>query len=337
VTGPEGRDAPEELGRPSKFWAALGAQHQRDLTAHGFADLKRRQALRYFTWSWHLRSIGGSEQMRHLLRRTPPTAWLRSALLPFAVRGKTWAPLAWSVPDRWLYSAAIRLLWEYALEHGEQDVLGLPEPLVGNPLPVRHRGRLISQDLANSALEAGAVKRVLDGTVPCSILEVGAGYGRTAYALMSIYPAATYTIVDIEPALGISRWYLSQLFAPDRLRFLTPDQVDELETGSVDLALSISSLQEMTPSQVAGYLGLIDRVAAGGRVYLKQWAEWRNPDDGVTMRFAEFPIPERWTRTVHEAAPVQDRFIQAGWRVPAPVAVGRDSAADGGVRSIRRS
>lgn len=142
-----------------------------------------------------------------------------------------------------------------------------------------------------------------------------------------------YTIVDIEPALGISRWYLSQLFPADRLRFLTPDQLDQVEMGSVDLAVSISSLQEMTPGQVAGYVGLMDRVAAGGHVYLKQWAEWRNPDDGVTMRFAEFPIPPRWTRTLHEAAPVQDRFIQAGWRVPAPVAVAARSTSPGGVRS----
>ncbi len=55
-----------------------------------------------------------------------------------------------------------------------------------------------------------------------SILEVGAGYGRTAYALLNLYPHATYTIVDIEPAILISRWYLTQLF-PDRdLRFMSP-------------------------------------------------------------------------------------------------------------------
>lgn len=311
-----GDETPNDLARPSKFWAALGQEHQRDVTIHGFGDIKRRQALRYFTWSWHLRAIRRSAQMRHLLRGMPVTAWFRSAFWPFAVRSRSWTPLDWSVADRWLYSAAVRLVWEYALRWGDRDVLGLAEPREGNPLPVWHRGRLISQDLANSALEVVALKRILDGHDPRSILEVGAGYGRTAYVLLSIYPAATYTIVDIEPALSISRWYLTQLFPAERLRFLTPDQVDEVATGSVDLALSISSLQEMTPSQVRGYLGLIDRIAAGGRVYLKQWAEWRNPDDDVTMRFAGFPIPSRWIEMLREAAPVQDRFVQAGWLVP---------------------
>ena len=164
---------------------------------------------------------------------------------------------------------------EYALKFGDRDVFfSLPEPLAGNPLPVSHRGRLISQDLANSALETEAVNRVLDGATPRSILEVGAGYGRTAYTLLSIFPEATYTVVDIEPAISISRWYLAQLFPPERLRFVDPSEVDDLETASIDLVVSISSLQEMTPGQVLGYLDLMDRVAAGGRVYLKQWAEW---------------------------------------------------------------
>ncbi len=311
-------DPKSDLATPSKFWAALGGRHAQDVTEHGYDDLKRRQALRYFTWSWHLRSILGSEQMRHLLRRTPATAWLRSAFTPFASRRRSWAPLDWSMADRWLYTAAVRLLWEYALRHGDREVLGLAEPLEGDPLPVSYRGRLISQDLANSALEVVAMRRILGARSPQSILEVGAGYGRTAYVLLSVYPSSTYTVVDIEPALSISRWYLSRLFPSDRLRFLTPDRIDEVASGSVDLAVSISSLQEMTPAQVGGYLAFIDRVAAGGRVYLKQWASWHNPDDGVTMRFSEYPVPSAWMPTLREAAPVQERFVQAGWLVPQP-------------------
>jgi hypothetical protein len=44
---------------------------------------------------------------------------------------------------------------------------------------VRRRGRLISQDLANTALESTAIPRALGGEPPRSIVEVGAGYGRT--------------------------------------------------------------------------------------------------------------------------------------------------------------
>jgi SAM-dependent methyltransferase len=207
-------------------------------------------------------------------------------------------------------------------------VLSLPEPEAGNPLPVRWNGRLISQDLANSALEANAIARTLRGNVPRSILEVGAGYGRTAYTLLNLFPNATYTIVDIEPALSISRWYLTSLIPAERLRFVTPLAVTHIQPGSVDLVVSISSLPEMRDDQVAAYMRLFDLVAAGGLVYLKQWARWRNPVDGTTLDFEDYPVPPRWRRIFDEQAPVQTNFRQAAWVIPGaaslrPTAVSR--------------
>ena len=134
--------------------------------------------------------------------------------------------------------------------------------------------------------------------------------------MLSLFPEATYTIVDIEPALTISRWYLSELFGADRLRFLSPQEALKLADGSIDLALTISSLQEMTPAQVAEYLAMFDRTAQGGVVYLKQWRTWLNPVDRVELTFEKYPIPERWTLEFKERAPVQTNFTQAAWVVP---------------------
>ena len=195
-------------------------------------------------------------------------------------------------------------------------VVALAEPRLGNPPPVYFRGRLISQDLANSALECVAIVRALRGRTPQAILEVGAGYGRTAFALMNLYPDAKYTIIDIEPALTIARWYLTTLFDPERLRFIRADQLEGVGSSHFDLLLSISSLQEMTRHQVSVYLDLFDRVGTGGCVYLKQWREWYNPRDALRMRFSEYPIPRRWARRFVEPAPVQTRFHQAAWDLP---------------------
>ena len=192
--------------------------------------------------------------------------------------------------------------------------------MLGGPLPVYWNGRLISQDLANSALETAAIQRALQGReAPRSALEVGSGYGRLAYVLLKLFPEMTYSICDIEPALSISRWYLGQLFPPDRLRFLTPTEAAKLAPASIDLAISISSLQEMTAAQIADYLELIDRAASGGTVYLKQWREWRNPVDHITARFANYPIPGTWTKLFEEPAPVQTNFQQAAWSIPATI------------------
>jgi putative sugar O-methyltransferase len=296
---------------PSLFWQELGAEHAADLRAHGFGDFKRRQALRYFTWQWRLRRAASSEQLAFLLAASRPRTIARCAAVhPRALAAERWRPLPWSLADRWLYTFAVRLLWEYARRHDARGVLTLPEPELGHPPPVHLGDRLISQDLANSALELAAVP----SPAPRRILEIGAGYGRSAYALLARHPAASYTIVDIEPALSISRWYLTTLFPDRELTFVPAADAAGTLGRDHDLALSISSLQEMRPDQVADYLALLDRVVVdGGVVYLKQWREWHNPTDGVTLRFADYPIPARWRRLFLEPCPVQTRFLQGAW------------------------
>lgn len=303
--------------QPSKFWEELSAEHRRDLVKHGFDACKRHQALRYFTWCWSWSSIGKSEQMRFLLRHTPLVRLLRCVVASARLSDRDWEGIPWPKRDRWLYTFATRLLWLYAQDRDTTRTVELIEPELGQPLPVTWGGRLISQDLANSSLEVAAITRALKGHAPGHFLEVGAGYGRTAYALLNFYPKAKYTIIDIEPAIEISRWYLSRLFPPDRLRFVTPDEAPEIRQGSIDMALTISSLQEMTPEQVDFYLTMVDRVADGGGVYLKQWIRWHNPVDNVELAFDDYPIPKRWVPVFKERAPVQTNFVQAAWRIPA--------------------
>ena len=123
-------------------------------------------------------------------------------------------------------------------------MLALDEPSLGAPFPIRWRGRLITQDLANTALEVASVRELLAGRSPRHVIEIGAGYGRTAHAILSIYPEASYTVVDIEPALQISRWYLTSLF-PGR------------EIVHIDAAVG-------RPTTRSGCLQMLPRVANAG-------------------------------------------------------------------------
>ncbi|MGZ4688561.1 MAG: putative sugar O-methyltransferase, partial [Acidimicrobiia bacterium] len=245
------------------------------------------------------------------LKHVGPSAW-PAAWLGAETSDDAWVGLPWTKTERRFCTFFTRLLWQYATTRGYPPVLDLDEPTLGAPLPVHFGGRLISQDLANCALEIATLATAVDLGARQRFLEVGAGYGRTAYALLSLHPESTYTIVDIPPALDISQWYLEQLFDPARLRFV--NALEPYELDPVDVALSISSLQEMTPEQVAGYLKLFDRVA--GHVYLKQWRTWTNPVDKVTMRFDEYPYPRSWTQELCRAAPVQTMFDEAIWGVP---------------------
>lgn len=301
----------------SRFWEKLAAEHAQLLVDHGVGTVKRKQALRYFTWRWRPRAIARSEQLRFLLSHTPRGVWPAVLREPMELSDEAWAGSEFSPAERRLTVIATRIVWAYAERQGDPAILRLPEPEPGAPLPVGFRGRLISQDLANSSLECEAMSRALRGAEPRNILEIGGGYGRSAYALLSRYPRATYTIIDIEPARTISAWYLSELFGSGRVRFLSPDEAAGLEAGSIDLALSISSLHEMTWPQVGSYLEVVDRaVAPGGIVYLKQWTSWRNPDDDIELRFDAYPFPTRWRSVLYGPAPVQTHFTQGAWLLP---------------------
>lgn len=302
--------------RESLFWRKLADAHRSDLDSYGLERIKRRQAFRYFNWSWRWRTLRESEQMRFLLSHTPVRAWLRCLAAPPVRDDREWEGAPLGRRDRWLYTWSVRLLWTYAEAYGDPDVLRLAEPALGGPLPVHLGGRLISQDLANTSLEVAAIRRALGGRRPRRVLEIGAGYGRTAFALLALFPEASYTIVDIPPALDISRWYLEALY-PDRdLAFVDAGDSERLPDAGFDLALSISSLQEMLPAEIERYLRLVDRTTRAGIVYLKQRAEWHNPDDRLTTRFDDYPIPERWRLLDRRAAPVQTSFTEAAWEIP---------------------
>ncbi len=302
----------------SKFWDQLGDEHRHELDRYGYNNVKRRQAFRYFNWNWRWRSLPKSEQWKFLYRNTSPSTFLRCLMTPPVLNNSDWKGLPLSRADRTLYTMAVRMLWEYATANDYIGVLKLDEPTIGNPVPVRWNGRLISQDLANSSLEINALSRSLGSTKPRKIIEIGAGYGRTAYVLLSLFREASYTIIDIEPALSISRWYLSKLFPERDLRFISAqDAIVELShvDEPYDLSLSISSLQEMTLSQITEYLALIDRVTSNGLVYLKQWRHWYNDKDNLHVRFSEYPIPARWGLCFTERAPVQTNFDHSCWRI----------------------
>ncbi|HXY43377.1 MAG TPA: putative sugar O-methyltransferase [Acidimicrobiales bacterium] len=314
-------EAPEDdFGRParevSQFWNELQAEHARILRNYGPETMKRQQALRYFTWRWSWSGLRRSEQFRFLLRHSTPIDVMRAILAKTNLDDSLWQEVPWPRADRRLYCVATRLLWQYTERvTGGHPALGLAEPLLGSPLPVSFDSRLISQDLANTALELSAMERG-GADKPHHVLEIGAGYGRTAYVFLSLYDDCRYTIVDIEPALTLSRWYLSQLFEPERLTFLTPEQIQSVSAKSVDLGVSISTLSEMTPRTRDSYLDFLDEVTAGGRIYLKQWMNWHNPVDNLDVRFDDFAIPERWVLVLKERCPVQTRFVQAMWRNP---------------------
>ena len=124
-----------------------------------------------------------------------------------------------SFAESWACNFLSNMVWDYAVKICPR-IDKLSEPGVGNPPRILRNGRLISQDLANSALEADFVLTNLPASfeVGRACGPLGAGYGRTAHALITLLPDVKYVVVDIPPALYLSQKYLSSIY-PDRKVF----------------------------------------------------------------------------------------------------------------------
>ncbi|TCP53442.1 putative sugar O-methyltransferase [Tamaricihabitans halophyticus] len=136
---------------------------------------------------------------------------------------------------------------------------------LGDPIAIRCRGELMCIDylLAVHELDFLSPHVPLDGA---RVLEIGAGFGRSCHAMMSNHDIASYTIVDLDNTLALSRSYLSKVLTHDqldRVRFVTLDEVEALfATAEFDLCVNIDSFAEMTEETVYSYLSAIDTTGA---------------------------------------------------------------------------
>jgi hypothetical protein len=142
----------------------------------------------------------------------------------------------------------------------------IPNRTIGNPFSVRVRGRDICIDYLRSLRELLFIQKSTDLAAIDSVLEIGAGFGRTCHALLSATPSIRkYTIVDLPNCLGISRRYLKSALEGrnfEKVVFITNTQLASQSILTHDLTIDIDSMAEMDASVARNYLSFIDRNAS---------------------------------------------------------------------------
>lgn len=160
------------------------------------------------------------------------------------------------------------LVYNLALGLDKEDWVRLKEVKnrnIGNPLTVRCHGETVCLDYLQAVLELGFIDQEVD-LQGASVMEIGAGYGRTCHTILSNHDITGYTIVDLDNTMRLSRKYLSEVldgkqFA--KITFIEAGNADSaLESMWFDLCINIHSMAEMTPETVQDYLGLIGRTCA---------------------------------------------------------------------------
>jgi SAM-dependent methyltransferase len=131
-------------------------------------------------------------------------------------------------------------------------------------------GRSISRDLLDSILEIDFLDRTLGvGELPMfSILDIGAGYGRLAYRMLTAFTSLqNYFCADAVPESSfVCEYYLRFRGLQDRARIVNPLEIDSLlSEHKVDVAVNIHSFSECRLSAVQWWLR---RLAGHGVRYL---------------------------------------------------------------------
>ncbi len=128
-----------------------------------------------------------------------------------------------------------------------------------------YRGFELNLDYLQALEECLFLEDVLKDST--SILEIGAGYGRSCHSILSLHPTITlYEIVDFPEMLALSKKYLKQVLDEDNFRKIKfvdfrALNLKEFDDPFYDLVIHINSMQQMPQKTVYEYLDFIDRYA----------------------------------------------------------------------------
>ncbi len=232
------------------------------------------------------------------------------------------------------YNLATAMLYDYVVSiNGLGALKMLTESEIGNPPTMEIDGKLVSQDMLNSVIEYHSVTSQMKFGSRPHVMEIGAGSGRTAYCFLKLIPQAKYIIVDVPPALFISKYFLSKQFPNKKIFgfktfntyseisddflsadivFLMPHQL-KLINSSIDLLMAIDCLHEMNASQVEYYFQQADRLAKN--IYFKCWQNTRIPFDGIYWESNHYPVRAKWKKALYRETTVPSDFFEAFFNI----------------------
>jgi hypothetical protein len=156
---------------------------------------------------------------------------------------------------------------------------------LGAPVSVSVRSCAVNIDYFLAVDEFLFLDGAIDLSDVRSIVEIGAGFGRTCHTLLTLLPSVErYMIVDLTNVLSLSRAYLTRV-APeviDKIHFVDAADGAAWRQSPADLAINIDSFQAMPHTTIAAYLH--DLVAACRRFYIKNpIGKYRPASVGITV------------------------------------------------------
>jgi putative sugar O-methyltransferase len=151
---------------------------------------------------------------------------------------------------------------------------------IGQPVSVTVRSCEINIDYLFALEEFLFIESAIDLNAVKSVIEIGAGFGRTCHALLALAKDIDrYTIVDLPEVLELSRRVLAEVIPKHfhKVRFINAAETAEWQKVVADLAINIDSFQEMPPPTIDAYMN--GMIANCRHFYVKNPVGKYNPKD----------------------------------------------------------
>ncbi len=103
-----------------------------------------------------------------------------------------------------------------------------------------------------------------------SLLDIGGGTGGLSIALTEVFPHLEATVADLPTVTDITRRYLSDAKAADRIQVMDCDIVNERPAGSFNVAVVSSLIQVLAADQAARALQNVGQaIEPGGGIFVR--------------------------------------------------------------------
>lgn len=178
------------LDLSSNYWNYLNKKNIEQIVAQGFQNFKQTVAQNYFTWV-----VNSNHPYASNLKN-------QQGGLPITISSEELNRKHdfISSEESKQFNYITYLFLNYIYKNGGDAYLSyLEEPSIGNPPCIYFQGRRISQDVLNSLQEYLSMERVCKMDNLRTVLEIGAGSGRTAYCFLKIHPTLKYVIAPCKP------------------------------------------------------------------------------------------------------------------------------------------
>ncbi len=310
----------------SNYWNSLNEKNIEQICQYGYKNFKQTITRNYFTFV-----VETNHPYAANLWKLTPQIKVR---LP--KKEITKIHQLFTKSESFKYNKITEVFLNYLLNIGAGPLIDkLEEPLIGNPPYLIYNNKRISQDVFNSLLEYLPISKNCPLNEISTIIEVGAGSGRTAFCFITLLPNVKYIIVDFPPALYVSQTYLTEIFPNKKVMhfspfdnfndiaqkfyesdiiFLTPDQLLKLPNNCADLFLAIDCLHEMKKEMVAKYFDEAERLSS--YIYFKCWQNTTVPLDNISYSSKSYPVHSNWQLLFEEPCIVPSDFFHAFYFIP---------------------